>query len=401
VKTFLQRTLLISIIGLLFSGCAKRVTPLWVSKVSILKEPIGPEEIFRFPDGERVSFFQLMGELHLVSVIFVGENHDQIKHHDIQVKLLQGLREMGKEVVVAMEMFERSQQSVLDRWSYRLLTEKGFLEEVKWDMTWGMDYHLYKGILDEIRDQGLKLLGLNIERDLIRKVAENGIEGLSREDRGKLPEMDLADGQHRRYILSIYKSHHGGSAKDFENFYQAQCLWDEAMAETLFRFLQSPEGSGKTVVVLAGNGHVVFDFGIPKRFYRRGPAPYKTIMLKEWKKIEEDFAFTGNSSPPADFLWITEPNPPEKKRPRIGVMLKEREDAKGLWIEKVIPESPAEKAGFLPGDQVVAVEGKESTKVKDIHEAFSQKGWGKELTFTILREGLKKEITIMLPSLED
>jgi len=229
------------------------------------------------------------------------------------------------------------------------------------------------------------------------------------------------------------------------------------MAETLSEFLKSSDGEGKTVLVFAGSGHVAFGFGIPKRFYRRTSIPYQIIVLKVWKeKIDEDFTFTPleimprcsaagldfriipgsapegvpprragfipfrdksltgfnaplefltgfteTSSPPANFLWITRPNPPEKKQPRIGVVLKQKEDQKGLWIERVIPDSPAEKAGLLSGDQFIAVEGKEIGKVKDIHNALAQKGWGKEITFTIVREGKKKEITVKLPPLEN
>ena len=75
--------------------------------------------------------------------------------------------------------------------------------------------------------------------------------------------------------------------------------------------------------------------------------------------MDEDLTFLGASSPPADFIWITRPAPPEKKRPRIGVVLSLKEDPKGIWIERVVPESPAEKAGLLPEDQFIAVEGKE------------------------------------------
>lgn len=368
----------------------------------MMNQPIGEEEIFILPEGDKISFSQLIDDLNTARVIFVGETHDKIEHHQIQVNLIQGLLRNGKEVVVAMEMFERSQHPILDRWSQGLLTEEEFLKEVKWETTWGMDYNLYRGILDQIRDHHLKVLGLNIERDLVRKVAQHGMDGLSHADKEKLPGMDLGDQQHRAYIASIYKSHQGGSAKDFKNFYEAQCLWDEAMAETLFQFLQSPEGKGMTVLVFAGSGHVVFDFGIPKRFYRRTPIPYKTIVLKEWrKKIEEELISAGTLSPLGNFLWITKPAPPEKKRPRIGVVLKEKENAKGLWIERVIPDSPAEKAGLLPGDQFIAAEGKEVTKVKDIHDALSEKGWPKDVNVTIIRDGLKKEITVTLSPSSD
>jgi uncharacterized iron-regulated protein len=317
--------------------------------------------------------------------------------------MIQSLVTKGKDVVIAMEMFERSQQPILDRWSQGLLTEEEFLKEVQWEITWGMDYELYKGILDIAKAHHLKVLGLNVPRNLVRKVAENGIEKLSPEGRKMLPEMDLTNQEHRSYIASIYQDHKKGSSKDFENFYEAQCLWDEGMAETLSGFLKSSGGEGKTVLALAGSGHMVFGFGIPNRLYRRTSIPYQIVVLKAWRnKIDDDFTFTGTSTPLANFLWITKPNPPERKRPRIGVILRQqKEDQKGLWIERVIPDSPAEKAGLLPGDQLIAVERKEVTEVKEIHKALEQKGWGGGVTFTILRDGLQKEITVALPPRED
>jgi uncharacterized iron-regulated protein len=402
VKHFVWWTLLI-LFGLILSvGCAKRIQPPWISKIAMIREPIGTEEIFRLPGGDPISFHQLLSDLEPSSVIFMGETHDQIEHHQNQVRILQGLIGKNRDIVVGMEMFEKSQQPILDQWTEGKLSEEEFLKEIKWEATWGMDYNLYKGILDEAKTRRLKVLCLNIERELVRRVGQQGIAGLSPEDRAKLPEMDLSDKDHRRYMASIYRNHHGGSAKDFENFYEAQCLWDEAMAETLSRFLLSGEGRGKTVLVIAGSGHVAFDFGIPKRLHRRTPSHYKTIILKEWKKnVEGDFNVNKVSSPLAHFLWITKPTPPEKKRPRIGVLLRETEDPKGIWMERVIPGSPAEKAGFLSGDQFLAIDGKEVTKVKEIQDALAEKGWGKKVTVTILREGLKKEITVILPSLEE
>jgi uncharacterized iron-regulated protein len=404
MKKFFPWILLIFVFGVFFSGCVKKtLLPPWVSKIPVTKTSVGPEEIFRLPDGDPIPFLHLLEDINKTRVIFVGESHDQIAHHQIQVKLIQDLVKKGKDVVVAMEMFESSQQPILDRWSQGLLTEEEFLKEIQWDTTWGMDYELYKGILDEAKGHRLKVIALNVQRDLVRKVAQSGIEGLSPEDKKKLPKMDLTDQSHRAYIKSIYKGHQGGSAKGFKKFYEAQSLWDESMAETLSEFLRSHEGEQKTVLVFVGSGHLIYGFGIPKRFYRRTPIPYQTIILKAWKeKIDDDFTFTEATSPLANFLWITQPNPPEKKQPRIGVILKQqKEDQKGLWIEKVIPDSPAEKAGLLPGDQFFSVEGKAITTVKDIHHALAEKGWGNDITFTILREGLKKEITVTLPPLKD
>jgi uncharacterized iron-regulated protein len=378
-------------------SCAKRISPSWILEISGISPPIGQEEIFRIPEGDRITFREILDDLHQARVIFVGETHDQIEHHRIQLKVLRGVLERGKEVVVAMEMFERSQQPLLDRWSQGRFTEEEFLREVNWKATWGMDYQLYKGILDEARDHRLKILGLNVPRELVRKVAQSGMEGLSVEDKKRLPDMDLTDQKHRAHIESVYKDHEGGLARDFEKFYQAQVLWDEGMAEHLSEFLTSPEGQGKTVIFLAGNGHIIFHFGIPNRFYRRTPILYKTIVLKEWRMgIEDDSMLTKRSLPLADYLWITHPTPPEKKRPRIGLVLKEETD--GVRIELIIPKSPAEKAGLLPGDRILSVDGNEIKRLRDLHDAVARKGHGKDFTITALREGLKKELRVTLPS---
>jgi S1-C subfamily serine protease len=58
---------------------------------------------------------------------------------------------------------------------------------------------------------------------------------------------------------------------------------------------------------------------------------------------------------------------------------------------KVLPGSPAEKAGLLTGDQLIAAKGIEIREVKEIHHALSEKGWGKDITLTLHREGKKKE----------
>ena len=385
--------------SVLYVGCLRR-DPLapWASAILALREPVGPEEIYTIPEGTKRSLDQLIDDVDSAKVILVGEAHDQVEHHHVQLRILRGLLARGKRVVVAMEMFQRSQQPILDRWSQGSLAEKEFRKEVDWETTWGIDYRLYKPILDEVKNHHLKLLGLNVEREWVSKVARKGIKGLSPEERSKLPEMDLSDKEHRAYIRRIYRGHHGGLAEDFEGFYESQCLWDEGMAETLSGFLRSSENQGQTVLVLAGNGHVVYRFGIPKRFYRRTPVPFKTLVLKEWsKEADQDLGSFSASSPLADFLWVTRPNPPEQRRPRIGVFLKEGDGSQGLRIERVVPGSPAEKAGLAPGDHILAVEGNEISEVEEIHEALSRKGWGKDISLTVAREGMKKEITVTLP----
>jgi uncharacterized iron-regulated protein len=398
-----QWTLIGFVMIFLLSACVRKVPlPEWVSRIPATKDAVEPEEIFRLPDGKKISLDEFLAPLERARVVFVGESHDQVEHHQIEARILRELFDRGRDLAVGMEMFKRSQQPILDRWSQGLLTEEAFLREVDWETTWAMDYQLYKGILDEIKKRHIKLLGLNVERELTRKVGQNGIRNLSDLEKRSLPEIDLSDRAHRAYIRAVYKGHHGGHAKSFDYFYEAQSLWDEAMAEALSTFLRSPEGQAKTILVFAGSNHIAYGFGISKRLHRRIPLETETVILKEWKKeVNGDLAFSGASAPLADFIWITKPNPPEAKRPQIGVLLQKKEGTEGLWIERVIPDSPAEKAGLTAGDRLIAVEGKEITEVKDIHHALAEKGWGREVTFTVLRGTLRLEIRVQLPALKE
>ena len=72
-------------------SCVQKALPHWVSMIQEITPPVGSEEIFKLPEGEKRSFPQFLEELDGPRVIFVGESHDQIEHHRIQVSLLQEL----------------------------------------------------------------------------------------------------------------------------------------------------------------------------------------------------------------------------------------------------------------------------------------------------------------------
>ena len=54
---------------------------------------------------------------------------------------------------------------------------------------------------------------------------------------------------------------------NFDNFFAAQVVWDETMANTIADFRAANPTT--KVVVLAGQGHVIFGHGIPDRVERR------------------------------------------------------------------------------------------------------------------------------------
>ena len=52
------------------------------------------------------------------------------------------------------------------------------------------------------------------------------------------------------------------------------------------------------MVVLAGNGHIQFKYGIPDRAYKQTGAPFRTIYLEPvGSEIKRDIA---------DYIWVTQ-----------------------------------------------------------------------------------------------
>ncbi|MDP7591635.1 MAG: Do family serine endopeptidase [Litorilituus sp.] len=74
----------------------------------------------------------------------------------------------------------------------------------------------------------------------------------------------------------------------------------------------------------------------------------------------------------------------------------ELETNQGGFIEQVLPDSAADKAGIKPGDVITKVNGK---KVKSFHELrgkIGSIGAGKKVTLTIIRHGDEEDFTVKL-----
>ncbi len=268
-------------------------------------------EIFHVSTGLRVNKDQLFDIIGGARVIYIGETHDNLRAHQVQLEIIRGLAErFPDQLAVGMEMFQRPYQVVMDRWSRGELGERDFLGQSGWYGNWGIDYGYYRAILDYIREEHLPLLALNASSELVTAVRNHGLHGLSQTWEHHLPEMDFSDPYHRQLIEAYYNAHPPTSAQSFEAFYQVYVLWDETMAETVANYLSTEEGQGKKVVVLAGGNHVRFGFGIPRRLFRRLPVAYSIILPTEISIPEDkrrrfmDVNLPTIPLTPADFFWV-------------------------------------------------------------------------------------------------
>lgn len=66
---------------------------------------------------------------------------------------------------------------------------------------------------------------------------------------------------------------------------------------------------------------------------------------------------------------------------------------RGAIINSVMPDSPAEKAGLLPGDVITSVNRKPVTKAADVRLHIGLLPVGEKVVFEVLREGRRKKLT--------
>jgi len=233
--------------------------------------------VFRLSDRSTISYDQMMKDLEGVSLVFVGETHDSVPHHRLQLDIIKSLRAAKREEAVAFEMFTAESQPDLDKWVAGLLPLADFIEIYYRD--WGFPWSLYKDILFYLKENKIPAVGINLPPEITRKVAKSGFASLSEKERGLLPpETGCAvDETYMKFIKKAYSMHgHGG--RQFLYFCEAQLLWDQVMARNLLEFLRKhPQ---KTVVVLTGNGHA-WKRGIPERIRTASGKTSLRVLLPE------------------------------------------------------------------------------------------------------------------------
>lgn len=283
----------LAVAGIL-AGCAGSSPELVMKNTN---ERFSEGTIISAATGGTVTFDEMISDLRRVRVVYVGEKHTHPGHHEIQLRILEALAAPGTDIRLGMEMVDQSYQPVLDQWSEGQLDRETFLRKSHWYANWRFDFDLYAGLFEFAQDRHIPVIGLNIPFHIPAKIATGGLENLSDADRAYIPiSIDRSNAAHRAYVENVFKHHKLKGRDRFEDFYTTQCVWEDAMAGAVARHL----GDG-TMVVLAGNGHIIHKFGIPDRAFSLTNAPFRTVMPVPAGKDAELGA--------ADYIWVTAPPP--------------------------------------------------------------------------------------------
>ncbi|NIQ02014.1 MAG: PDZ domain-containing protein, partial [Nitrospinaceae bacterium] len=352
-------------------------------------------QILHLPTGIVVSFEQMIDTLSGSRVIYIGETHDNLEAHRVQLEVIRRLyRKFPGKISVGMEMFRRSARGDLERWHRGELSDKQFRK--LFHKNWGPGYGLYQPIFEFLKEQGIPLVGLKSSRAMEQQFREKGPgeEGM--------PEIDEQDVYHREYSMALF----GGNDTHTDVVskpYLMLLLWEEAMADTVAGFLKDEANADRKLIVLAGGFHVQYGYGIPKRAFRRHPHNYSILLPvvtevpKELKHREMKMKKVSIPLISADFgLKVAYKVPPSNKI-RLGVFLEEADN--GLKVLKVEKNSNASRMQIQAEDVLMTLDGQPVMDVEDLAAKLQKHDFGDSVRLTVQRgqETLEIEGTLQDP----
>lgn len=284
-RALIQATLSLSLLAMTACTTTNTNTPDSSRAASMAEagELVAPG-IYDVATGQLVTRAQLFGELSRARFVVVGESHDDPFHHEVELSVYRGVatsRDAGA-VLLGMEMFQRPFQGPLDEYVAKNIDQDTMLAQTEWEKRWKFPVEFYAPLWKFARENGWKVVALNAPRELTRRLSKVGVDGLNDAERAQLPELDLQNAAHKNWVKEVFASH-GMSTDDdtFENFYAAQVLWDETMAQAAVEAMDGRSGDDAMVIV-AGSGHVMNRWGIPSRIERRlgdAAGQVKTVIV--------------------------------------------------------------------------------------------------------------------------
>lgn len=358
------------------------------------------DEIIHLPTGTQLSQSQLFDLLAHRRVVFVGEGHDNIYDHRVELEVIKNLfQRFPERLAVGLEMLSHHNQEKVDLWLKDELSEEDFLRFFAAD--WGVaEFVYYREIFAYLKANKIPVRALNVSRQEKMKVMR-GMMPSGKDDAvvQKNPVSDIADPFQEKALQAMFKGHVAGHG-DVGMFLKVHKLWEDTMARNITAYLESPAGSGKLLVVIAGGFHIAQGFGLPRRVFQQLKADYCTLLTHTPEAMVENERRTMEVDFPdlplylCDYLWCVPYRNLKDKQARIGIGMEEAET--GIEIVMVEAGSAAEKHGLKVGDVVIGCDGNKLKDPLELSILLLDKVKGDLLKLQIERDGMMQIIEVLL-----
>lgn len=288
--------------GALVSACAPARAPA-PTPAPVTLSPLPDHRIHDTQADRPVGFEAVVERAAGADVVVFGEQHFDPGTHQLQLSLLEALAARGVDVVLSLEMIERDVQPVLDAYLAGEITEEAFLAGSR---PWSNYQTDYRPLVEYARALGWPVVAANVPRPLASRVSREGLgflETLQPEERAlAAAEIICPHDQYYENFVEVMSQGGHDMMMAVDRFYEAQCIKDETMAESIVRALD--EHPGAVVVHMNGAFHSDFGLGTVDRIARRAPAA-DIVVLTTIPLPDLDTLPTAEHRDRADYLLFT------------------------------------------------------------------------------------------------
>ncbi len=359
--------------------------------------------------GDRLDIEKVLARLSATRIVLLGEAHTTAAHHRWQHYMLAALHSRNANLMVGFEMLPRRLQSVLDAWSAGKLTEEEFLEQSQWDKVWGYDAGFYLPLLHFARLNRLPTLALNVDRELISKVAHQGWSEIAEDQRRGISDPAPASDAYRESLAQLYAykqtlratSEEQGeedppdldeirNSDAFAHFVDAQLTWDRAMAEALAAAHRRDPAA--LVVGIVGRGHLEYGYGIPHQLADMGIEDVDVLL-----PLNSDDTCDPLPLDLASAVFVVDAEDPQQApaQPRLGILIEDGET--GVRVMEVVDASVAAATGIRKGDEIQAAAGFDTATTTELIEVIQRQAPGTWLPLELLRDAKTIELIAKFP----
>ncbi len=249
--------------------------------------------------GDRIGLDEMADSLAGADVVFLGEFHDSDVGHDLQLALTRRLLARRPDLVVSLEMFERDAQTALNLYLAGGLDEATFLERAR---PWPNYAQHYRPVVELARSRGLPVLAANCYRPLAARVAKQGRWSIAG-DPWAAQRVDAGPGAYRDKFVGLMGDHATGMGSRLDDFFAAQCVKDDTMAESIARVLEEAGEERPLVVHWCGSFHSDGGLGTVERLLARRPDA-RVGLVTMVHSASGSRPLTEQERTLADYVWL-------------------------------------------------------------------------------------------------
>lgn len=251
-------------------------------------QAMGAEQIYNTATQANINQQQLIEELKQHSLILLGEVHDEPLHHLRRAELINALS--AQHPLVVVEQLEAGKQVQYTANLAEDLAQAGFDAKV-WD------WDVYAPLFSSLAQKEVPLVGGNLPLDTVRRIAKQAEVAIPSVLTAKIQATPLSEASKATLEADLETSHCGHLPKTLlPNFILAQRARDASMLNSMQQAKQTP------VILLAGNGHVRKDYGIPSLLTsERAKAVSVGFLQLDTLTTEAIQAYQSQY----DYIWLT------------------------------------------------------------------------------------------------